>query len=154
VRFINGGRGSRRRYGGSFKRKADALRRKAWIDGEHAAMRVPDLSLHAAEPERQETLSDAADRWMATRIDVAETTMTRHRVELTRINRHLGTRPDEVADFVAALAGEGYKLSVIRKTLQTLAMIFDRARVDPNPARDKLTVKLPREDAEEINPPE
>jgi hypothetical protein len=40
----------------------------------------------------------------------------------------------------------------IRKTIATLAMIFDYAKVDPNPARDRTTV-LPREDKAELNPP-
>jgi hypothetical protein len=40
----------------------------------------------------------------------------------------------------------------VRKTLETLAMILDHADVEPNPARDKR-VRLPREDAEALNPP-
>ena len=57
-----------------------------------------------------------------------------------------------MAEFVAALVGEGYARGTIRKTLQTLAMALDDARVSPNPARDKH-VRLPREEPEEINPP-
>jgi hypothetical protein len=45
-----------------------------------------------------------------------------------------------------------YSRGTIRKTLQTLAMVLDHAGIDPNPARDK-SVKLPRADEEEINPP-
>jgi integrase len=32
-------------------------------------------------------------------------------------------------------------------------MIFDYAKIAPNPARDRTTVKLPREDKPELNPP-
>jgi integrase len=32
-------------------------------------------------------------------------------------------------------------------------MIFDYARIAPNPARDRTTVRLPREDKAELNPP-
>jgi hypothetical protein len=32
-------------------------------------------------------------------------------------------------------------------------MVLDFARVTPNPARDRVTVKLPREEPEEPNPP-
>ena len=46
----------------------------------------------------------------------------------------------------------GLKRESIRKTISTLAQVFDFAKVAPNPARDK-TVKLPREDKAEINPP-
>jgi integrase len=34
-----------------------------------------------------------------------------------------------------------------------LAMVLDHARVEPNPARDRLTVKLPREERRELQPP-
>jgi integrase len=100
----------------------------------------------------------AADRWQASRLDVAENTRTRHGLELARILPRLGDRrveritPANVAEFVASLAREGYARGTIRKTLQTLAMILDDAGVTPNPARDKH-VRLPREEPEEINPP-
>ena len=45
VRFRLGGAGSRVRYAGSFPRKEDALTRKRWVDGELAAMRVPNVEL-------------------------------------------------------------------------------------------------------------
>jgi hypothetical protein len=32
-------------------------------------------------------------------------------------------------------------------------MVFDHAQLTPNPARDKVAVKLPREEPEEPNPP-
>lgn len=41
----------------------------------------------------------------------------------------------------------------VRKTVMALAMIFDHAGVEPNPARDKRTVKLARVEREEIRPP-
>ena len=70
----------------------------------------------------------------------------------------LGTRtldslaPADVAGLVTALHEFGLKRESIRKTISTLAQVFDFAKVAPNPARDK-TVKLPREDKAEINPP-
>ena len=155
VYYQLGGRRTRIRYAGSFKRRADAIARKAWVTGELAAMRVPDLQLGEVE---RVTVSTAADRWLATRIDVAETTKTRHEVELKRIKRVLGDRAVDaitaaaVAEFVAGLARESYSRGTIRKTLQTLAMVFDHAGIEPNPARDKQ-VRLPREDEEELNPP-
>jgi integrase len=39
------------------------------------------------------------------------------------------------------------------KTLQSLAMVLDDAGLDPNPARDRVKVRLPREEREEPNPP-
>ena len=32
-------------------------------------------------------------------------------------------------------------------------MVFDYAKITPNPARDRVTVKLPHEEPEEPNPP-
>ena len=145
------------KYAGSFKTKREANSRKAWVLGEFAAMRVPDLSVLRA-PAKAPTLCEAGDRWLSTRIDVAESTKTRHVSELQRIGRLLGGRradeltPAQVAEFVAALAAEGYKRRTIRKTLQTLGMVLDHAGVEPNPVRDRQ-VRLPREDEEEINPP-
>ena len=46
----------------------------------------------------------------------------------------------------------GLKRETLRKTLKTLAMVLDFAEVQPNPARHH-SVKLPREDRVEVNPP-
>src|SRR6476646_7177216 len=43
VLYRLGGRESKNRYGGSFKRKADAEARQRWILGELAARRHPDI---------------------------------------------------------------------------------------------------------------
>src|SRR5262249_1399061 len=59
----------------------------------------------------------------------------------------------DVAALVVDLAEKGRKRETIRKTVMALAMVFDHAGVEPNPARDKRTVKLPREAKEEIKPP-
>ena len=55
VEYRVGGRESRVRYAGSFRTKRDALTRKAWVTGELAAMRVPDLSA-LAEPKARPLL--------------------------------------------------------------------------------------------------
>jgi integrase len=59
--------------------------------------------------------------------------------------------PADVADFVSTLASDRSR-ETVRKTLQTLAMVFDHERISPNPARDR-EVRLPREELEEISPP-
>ena len=58
VRYLLGGREERPRYAGSFKTKTEALARKRWVDGELAAMRVPETSLVGREPERAPLLRD------------------------------------------------------------------------------------------------
>ena len=50
VEYQLGGRGSRSRYGGSFKTMREATVRKNLIAGELAALRVPDLTWRAPRP--------------------------------------------------------------------------------------------------------
>ena len=58
-----------------------------------------------------------------------------------------------VAGFVAELHSEGLKRHTIRKTVNVLAMVLDHVRVEPNPARDRLTVRLPHEERRQVEPP-
>jgi integrase len=152
-----GGRESAPRYGGSFKTKREALARKAWLTGELAALRVPALRLagNAAVP----TLRSVAARWQASRVDVARGTLATYRVALGRILPRLGNHavnhvdPQMVAALVAELHEAGLRKQTIRKTVSVLAMVLDHARVQPNPARDRLTVRLPREERRQVEPP-
>ena len=46
------------------------------------------------------------------------------------------------------------KKQTIRKTVSVLAMVLrPRAGVQPNPARDRLIVKMPREERHQVQPP-
>jgi integrase len=154
-----GGHATPTKHGGSFGRRADAQARRNWISGELAAMRVPDLRLLTAELPAVVTVKAASERWLRSRIDIAEATRVRNELEVARIDRLLGARPvdamtpAEVASFVTTLVAEEYARGTIRKTLQSLAMILDHERVHPNPARDRVEVRLPREESAELNPP-
>lgn len=154
-----GGRETRARYAGSFPTKAEALARKRWVDGELAALRVPDRRALEAEPAKALTLAQAAARWQASRVDVAENTRLQHRSAIRRALPLLGDRPvDELASAdMAALVTELHdhekSRESIRKTLTALGMIFDYAGIVPNPARDKVHVRLPRGEREELEPP-
>jgi integrase len=105
------------------------------------------------------TLEEVAAKWRASRVDVAGGTDATYAVNLKRILDRLGThRVDEitvedVAALVADLHREGLVRESIRKTRSTLGMVLDFAEVEPNPARDTKTVKLPREEQEEPQPP-
>jgi hypothetical protein len=92
VLYRLGGRESKARYAGSFKTKAEALERRRWVDGELAALRVPDLTALEQAPARAPTLREAAGRWKASRVDVSEGTRTFHRVCLDRLLPLLGDR--------------------------------------------------------------
>jgi len=159
VRYRLGGRESRDRYAGSFPTKREALARKAWIAGELAAMRTPDLTALLAEPLKAPALTVAAERWRASRVDVAEGTAVLHRVALDRVLPTLGKRrvdqitATEVAELVAKLTADGYKRETIRKSITALAQVLDFAGIAPNPARDRVQVRLPREERAELEPP-
>lgn len=145
------------RYGGSFPTKREALARRAWIAGELAAMRVPDLQA-LVEPTRAPTLRDVAARWQASRLDVREATTIQHRTSLNHVNRLLGDRTcdaitwEDVQRMIDVLAGEKRARESIRKCRTALAMVLDFAGISPNPARD-TRVKLPLEEPEEVEPP-
>jgi integrase len=158
VLYRAGGRESKARYAGSFKTRHEAVARKQWVDGELAALRMPDVRL-LARGTTAITLRMAAKRWQASRIDVSEGTAQTYRVALGRLLPRLGdTAVDKidaqtVADFVAELHSAKLKKQTIRKTVSVLAMVLDHTKVQPNPARDKLTVKLPREERRHLEPP-
>src|SRR5690349_20029376 len=92
VRYRLGGRESTALHGGSFRTEREARARRAWIAGELAALRVPALDLHSTAVESPVTLRDIAERWRASRIDVADRTATNHRVVQARILPVLGGR--------------------------------------------------------------
>jgi integrase len=154
VEYRLGGREESIRYAGTFDRKGDALDRRAWVLGEIAAMRVPDVRLVAPAP--TVTLREVAERWRESRIDASDGTRARHLVELTRVLPVLGAKAPEaitkadVQGLVAKLAGDELARESIRKTVSTLAMVLDHDEISPNPARG---VRLPEKDVEEVRPP-
>jgi hypothetical protein len=97
-----------------------------WISGELAACRVPDLALLEAEPAKP-TFAVAAERWLASRIDVAEATRRQNRTSAGRAFPVIGDpRVDEltaqdVADLVVQLHGEGVAVGFLRKIQQAVA---------------------------------
>jgi integrase len=157
VEYRLGGRGTRTRYAGSFRTMREAGLRRQWIEGELAALRVPDLTV-LDEPKPAPTLRASAARWQASRVDVAASTAVFHRTALGRALDVLGDRPvdslttDDMVDLVTQLHAQGRKKATIAKSLQVLAMVFDDVGLDPNPARDRK-VRLPREEKREVQPP-
>jgi hypothetical protein len=156
VEFRVGGRESGTRYGGSFKTKREATARQNWIAGELANRRVPDLgSLESAT--KALTLAVTAERWYASRVDVAPNTKLQHRSAMRNLLAVLGSArvdaitPDDVAELVATLS-KTRKRETVRKSLLVLGMVLDDARIEPNPVRDRK-VRLPREERVEIKPP-
>ena len=106
----------------------------------------------------QTPIREAAQRWQESRVDVAENTRLQHRSAVRAMLPLIGDRrvdtitAADVADLIASLSANRKRETVL-KTLMALAMVLDHAGVKPNPARDKLAVKLPREERQEIAPP-
>jgi hypothetical protein len=160
VRYRLGGRESAQRYAGSFRTRAEAIERRRWVDGELAAMRVPDLAQLQREPPRAPTLADAVEAYRESRIDLAEATRVNIGTSLRLIVGVLAAArridrfsPQEIADAVGRLHAAGAKRETIRKAVTHLACVFDFAGVEPNPVRDKLRVRLPRGEVREPEPP-
>ena len=159
VKYRLGGRESAHRYAGSFLTRREALARQRWVAGELAAMRVPRLRGVEDSSRSVPTLAEAAARWRASRVDVVGGTAVGHRVQLGRVLPLLGSRrvdeitPADVAELVSALHAAGRKRETIRKSLGVLAQVLDFAGVKDNPARDRVRVRLLREEREEPSPP-
>jgi integrase len=90
---------------------------------------------------------------------VRDSTRIQHRTALGRVLPILGDRPIDkiapvdVAELVARLDGDGKARESIRKSVTALAMMLDFAGVHPNPARDRVRVRLPLEEPDEPEPP-
>ena len=101
------------------------------------------------------TIAEAARRWQASRVDVAESTRIQHRSSLRALLPLVGNRrvdeftAADTADLVAELA-KTRKKETIRKMIVHLAMIFDHEGVQPNAA---CGVRLPFEQKRELQPP-
>lgn len=158
VRYRLGGREAAALYAGTFKRKDEAQARRNWVIGELAAMRVPDLST-VIDPVPVPTFGEMKKQWQASRVDVRESTLIQHRTALRRCGSIDdlpvdAITPAVIAGLVATLVEEGKARESIRKTVTAAAMVLDFAGIDPNPARDRITVRLPRDESDEIEPPD
>jgi integrase len=160
VEYRAGGRDFPTVFAGSFRTRREAVLRRAWVAGELAAGRLPELR-REAQANRAPTLGEAAEAWRASRIDVVEGTANVHRSAFRRIFRLVpaleGRRLDEleledVQAIVAALVAAGYKRGTIKKSTGSLAQLLDDYRIEPNPARDKR-LRLPRERRAHVPPP-
>jgi integrase len=139
VKYRPGGREAAVRFGGSFRTHREARIRRDAIAGELAALRMPDLSL--VGPDRSPTLAEKLQHRSAMRNLLA----VLGDLQVDRIT------PDNVSELVTQLS-ETRKRETVRKSLLVLGMVLDHVGIEPNPVRAK-SIKLPREQKAEINPP-
>src|SRR5947209_13704089 len=90
VEYRLGGRESASRYAGSFSTQREALIRKAFVAGELAAGHVPNIDL-VGTATSVATVRTLAERWKASRVDVAAGTLQTYEVALGRLLPRLGT---------------------------------------------------------------
>ena len=161
VKYRLGGRESAKRYAGSFAHPARRVPRQRRVAAGPGAVRVP--AQRGPETRltrcRRSPREPPAPPREASRVDVTEGTAVGHRVQLGRalpllaLDVSTTSLPPEVAQVVAALHAAGRKRETIRKTLTALAQVLDYAGVKDNPARDRVHVRLPRQEREEPAPP-
>jgi hypothetical protein len=100
-----------------------------------------------------------AQRWRASRLDVTEGTAVGHQVQLARVFPTLGTlrvgeiTTADVPELVTGLHAEGRERETIRKSVTVLAQVLDFAGIKDNSARDRVHLRLPREERDEPTPP-
>jgi integrase len=145
VRF-QAGRYGRQRHLGSFKTLREARARKAWAEMEIAAGRIPDVSRLFRDDAARPTLLAAAEAWLRTRVDVAESSRSAYRDRVAYLAPLHRVRVDELD---AAMIQEwvrvcGLAASTVRNTVTTLHAILDHAGVDPNPAKTGRLLRVPK----------
>lgn len=153
-RLPPGGREAKLIHGGSFPTRREAQQRRDFIAGEIAAGRDPRLALLAiatTQPDR--TIREWAEAWLGTRLDLEPASVRSYRSNLGRFlnafGDHTSVSPHELQEWFATVQASPRTLSVWRTVI---AMVFDYARVDPNPARGR-EIKLPRIKRVEHAPP-
>jgi integrase len=158
VRYRLGGRAYPIVRAGTFKTEREAKARKALVAGEIAHGRNPQDLLARLVPETTFVSFETwGERFVASRIDVVESTRKMYRSHLRKIGETFADRdprsitaPD-VAEWVATQAEER-KPGTVAQYLDCFKVFLDFVGVEPNPARDPR-VKLPKRVTEEANPP-
>lgn len=154
VYWRRGGRAFREEYAGSFKTQKEAKTRRDLVAGELAAGRDPRIILDAlkAAPPAAAGLAERFVAFTTSRVDVGEKARRQYRNARDRWLPILGTNRDpstvtaeEIIEGISELydGGEGLAPSTIQQYVSNLALVFDFAGVDPNPARS-ARVKIPR----------
>jgi len=136
VRFRLGGRAYPIVHAGSFKTLKEAKARRDFVAGELAAGRNPAVALRAlsAAPTAVLSLETWADRFLASRIDLAENTRSMYRSHLRKIGETFGARDPfaitaaEIAEWVAEQAEER-KAGTVAQYLDVLKVLLAGADV-------------------------
>lgn len=115
---------------------------------------------HAPEQpaESQGTLGDVGDRWLASRIDVADNTQQTFTSSLATIKARFGDHDpnaitrDDLQAWIHEMVAAPLMPGTIGLKVNHLAQIFRYGKVDPNPALDE-DLRLPKEGAKRYRMP-
>jgi integrase len=158
VRFRLGGRAYPLVHAGSFRTLKAARARQALVLGELAAGRNPQGVLREmTEQPKLRSLERAFDEFIASRVDVAQSTVENYKTAKERFLPIFRSRDPltltwkDVQEAIGALTVDLCPASV-KIYVGTLRQVLDFAGADPNPARDKR-VKLPRGEIDVPEPP-
>ena len=159
VRYRLGGRAYPVVRAGTFKTEREARARRDLVAGAIAHGENPALLLVQLVNAVDDFVSFETwgERFVSSRIDVAENTRKMYRSHLKKIGETFGARApnsitaSDVAEWVAEQAEER-KPGTVAVYLDVFKMLLDYIGIEPNVARDPR-VKLPKRVTEEANPP-
>lgn len=101
------------------------------------------IAAHRVTPSRV-TLQQAYDAWIASRVDLTDSTrqtyaaLARHALRAFKGRDVRSITRDDVQAFLGQLAADSIEPRTIPKYRRVLGQVLDHAGVDPNPTRDRL----------------
>lgn len=150
VQYRRGGRGYKLEHAGTFRTMKEAVIRRnlvgEWLAAgldpkrELARLTRPTTSVLRLEP--------LAEQWLASRVDLDESTVTNYRSHVRRVTKAFGNvavddiSPAAVNEWIAGMIADGLKPGTVKGYVGQLRMILDV--LDENPARHR-SVRLPKE---------
>lgn len=148
MQYRRGGRGYKLEHAGTFRTMREALIRKSLVEDWLAAGKNPRRELRAlVQPQTAMSFGSFSDAWLATRVDLSDSTVENYRSHQRRINETFAAlaveeiTPADVSDWITAMIADGLTPGTVRGRVGQLRMILDG--LDDNPARHR-SVRLPR----------
>lgn len=158
VQYRRGGRGYKVEHAGTFTSLKEALIRRDLVAGWLAAGLNPRAELERIlnPPSRKRFAQMAAD-WLASRVDIDESTLVNYTGQQVRIDNKFGVRdpatitPADVNGWIAEMVADGLKAGTVGGYVRQVRMILDE--LDDNPARHR-SVRLPKHVQRVPEPPD
>ena len=157
VRGRWGGREAKLRHLGTFSTLREANARAEWSRAEIAAGRVPEPKA-AVTDTAETTVGETVEQWLATRIDLRESTLSAYRAAAKRLSRtDLWLTPvaragrGDAQQAIARLSARGDSASAVQASIAVARQALDMLDGD-NPLRDSR-IRTPRRPRAAYYPP-